>query len=402
MTSPVGATHDGVRILDLSRNIAGPFATMILADLGADVIKVEHPDGGDDTRRYPPRFSGGDSAIYLAMNRNKRSVALDLKDPDGREAVRRLAARADVVVENFRPGTIERLGLGADELRRATPDLVWCSISAWGRGEIGRRLAGYDPLIQAFTGLMSMTGEEDGPPVRVGASIIDLTTGMWVALGIQAALARRVRTGLPQDVDASLVDSGYTLLCHQIMGHLATGEVPRALGSASPFTAPYEAFEAADGRLMIAAGTDAQFARVCDVLHLGELVGEPRFRGPAERVEHRHELRALLEARLRSAPVAAWLERLDAAGVPAGPIQDLAEAVRHPIVAELGLLADPEGERRIDDLRLLRLPVDDGTSPMREPPALGADTGVVLREAGLADELVDRVTSRLQKAPAVT
>jgi crotonobetainyl-CoA:carnitine CoA-transferase CaiB-like acyl-CoA transferase len=248
---------------------------------------------------------------------------------------------------------------------------------------------------------MSMTGEEHGPPVRVAASIIDLTTGMWVALGIQAALARRAGTGLAQDVDASLIDSGYTLLCHQVMGHLATGEVPQALGSASPYTAPYQAFEAADGRLMIAAGTDVQFARLCDVLHLGELVGEPRFRGPADRVEHRHELRALLEARLRSAPVTAWLERLDVAGVPAGPIQGLAEAVRHPIVAELGLLAEPEGNRRIDDLRLLRLPVDDGTSPMRQPPALGADTGAVLREAGLGDELIDRVTSRLQNSPGV-
>jgi crotonobetainyl-CoA:carnitine CoA-transferase CaiB-like acyl-CoA transferase len=246
-------TYAGLRVLELATTIAGPFSTMILADLGADVVKVERPGQGDDARGMPPHWDG-ESTVFLAVNRNKRSLALDLKRAAGRDAFLRLTAGADVVVQGFRPGAAERLGLGFDDLRERNPSIVYCSISAFGTHGSAAGLPGYDPLIQAFSGMMSMTGHPGMPPARVAASIIDLTTGMWAAMGTMAALARRAQTGEAQYVESTLVDSGYMLLCHQIASMLATGEVPGPIGSASPITAPYEAFRTADGWIMIAAG----------------------------------------------------------------------------------------------------------------------------------------------------
>jgi crotonobetainyl-CoA:carnitine CoA-transferase CaiB-like acyl-CoA transferase len=389
-------TYAGLRVLELATTIAGPFSTMILADLGADVIKVERPGQGDDARGMPPHWDG-ESTVFLAVNRNKRSLALDLKRPDGREAFLRLAADADVVVQSFRPGAAERLGLGFEDLRARNPSIVYCSVSAFGTSGSAAGLPGYDPLIQAFSGLMSMTGHPGQPPARVAASLIDLSTGMWAAMGTMAALARRARTGDAQQVEATLVDSGYMLLCHQIASLLATGEVPGPLGSASPITAPYEAFRTADGWIMIAAGNEDLFQRLCRALDLPELLGDGRYATPAERVRHRDALHREIEERLLARPSEDWLADITAAGVPAGPVHDLRQAVEHRVAADRDLLVEPVDAEGFPGLRLVRVPFDDARPPrLRRPPALGEHSEEVLREAGFA---TDEIGALLAAAP---
>lgn len=373
-------SYAGLRVLEIAAVIAGPFATMVLADLGADVIKIENPAGGDDSRRMPPQ-QGGQSTLFMSMNRNKRSLALDLKTARGRDALLRLAENVDVVVESFRPGVADRLGVGYAHLRERNPTLVYCSVSAFGESASGRGLPGYDPLIQAFVGLMSMTGDATTPPARVAASVIDLSTGMWAAMGIMAALARRARLGEGQYVEATLIDSGYMLLCHQITSMLATGVVPTRIGSASPIAAPYEAFKTADGWLMITVGNDAMFGRLCEAIDLPELSVRDGFRTNTDRVANREALRVILQDRLSRDVSAIWIERLQAAGVPVAPVQDLAQAVRHPLMAERGMLVATEGAAAAT-VPLLRVPFDDSRPPLlRRAPILGEHSAEILREA---------------------
>jgi crotonobetainyl-CoA:carnitine CoA-transferase CaiB-like acyl-CoA transferase len=384
-----GETFSGVRVLELTTTIAGPFSAMILADLGADVVKVERPGGGDDARSMPPH-RGSESVVFHAVNRNKRSIVLDLKSTAGREAFLRLAEDADVVVQSYRPGAAEALGLGWSDVHARNPAAVYCSVSAFGSSGSAAGLPGYDPLIQAFTGMMSMTGEPGGAPVRAAASLIDLSTGMWAAMAIMAALRRRDATGIGEHVEATLVDSGYALLCHQIVGMYATGVVPGPLGSASPITAPYENFATADGWIMIAAGNDGLFARLAAALDAPELTADERFAGSVARVRHRDALHAAVQGRIGHLTTGQCLETLRSSGIPVGPVHDLREAVGHPVAVDRHTLvpaSDDAPDATEPGLPQVRLPIDDTVPPRyARPPRMGEHSEDVLREAGFGDD----------------
>jgi crotonobetainyl-CoA:carnitine CoA-transferase CaiB-like acyl-CoA transferase len=367
--------YAGVRVVELATTIAGPFCAMILADLGADVIKVERPDVGDDARSMPP-LQDGKSAVFAAVNRNKRSVVLDLQAPEGRDDYLRLCDRADVVVESLRPGVATKLGIDFDVVSKRNDDVVYCAISAFGRSGPMASRAGYDPLVQAFTGLMKMTGERGGDPVRVAASLTDLTTGMWAAMGAMAGLAKRSARQEPVLVDATLVDAGLMLLCHQISSMAVTGEPLPPSGSASPIAAPYEAFRTSDDWIMIAAGNATLFQRLCEAVGQPELVSDERFSTMDRRVAHRHELHELLASRLTTGTAAHWIEILAAAGVPAGPVNDLAQAVSSDLVRDRGLLIESQG------FPLVRLPITPAPDGKAHVPELGEHTTEVLAELG--------------------
>lgn len=365
---------ENVRVVDLTVSLAGPYCTQLLGALGADVIKVERPGVGDETRAWGP---GGESPLFLAANANKRSLALDLSSEEGRDIVVRLADEADVLIQSLRPGLAERLGLGATEVRARNQRLVYCSIGAFGREGPLRELPGYDPLMQAAAGIMSVTGEEDGPPVRVGVSLVDQVTALWAALGIVLALSERERTGEGRTVDVSLYEAAVSLMAYHVIDYLGTCSIAGRHGTAFPLIAPYEAFETKDARLMIAAGNDRLFARLCGALGLDELTGDPRFSTNPARVANRAELKSLLEARLRNEPNPVWLERLAAARVPAGPLSDVAQVADSKQTQALGLLQSVGG------LQLVELPISfDGErlEHSTAPPALGDGTEEILRE----------------------
>jgi len=364
----VPSALDGILVADFSRVLAGPLCTMTLGDLGADVVKVERPDGGHDTREWGPPWHEEGATYYLGLNRNKRSVRLDLKDPGDLGLAKRLAARADVVVESFRPGTIDRLGLGYDDVASGNPGVVYCSISAFGTGERAAALPGYDLLLQAMSGLMSVTGETDGRPLKVGAALIDMICGLFAANGILAALHARSRTGAGQRVHVSLMDSALAALLNQGSGFLNAGVVPGRLGNRHPSITPYETFRAADGDFAVACGNDALFRRLCAAIGRPELAADERYADNRARLEHRDALTADLEAAFAGADAAEWVARLGEAGVPAGPINDIGEAFA--FAEDLGL--EPWVE--VDGVRTVRPVVTLGTTPAavrRRPPRLG-------------------------------
>ncbi|MGH8875178.1 MAG: CaiB/BaiF CoA transferase family protein, partial [Acidimicrobiia bacterium] len=313
----------GLLVADFSRVLAGPLATMILGDLGADVVKVERPGSGDDTRAWgPPYAPDGQSSYYLSVNRNKRSMALDLGSPDGREVARRLAIEADVLVENFKQGTMERFGLGYEELRVGNPGLVYARIGGFGSGR-GADLPGYDFLAQAMSGLMSITGEPDGSPQKTGVAIVDVMAGLNVSIGVLAALVERSSTGLGQRVEVDLLSTGLAGLVNQASSYLTAGVVPGRLGNLHPSIAPYEPFETATEPLVVAVGNDGQFRALCEVLEVPEVATDRRWATNPARVEHRHQLHARLEEALRSRSRDEWVGALRGRGVPCGPINTI-------------------------------------------------------------------------------
>jgi len=317
----------GMRVLDVTTSIAGPYCAEILAALGADVVKVERPDTGDDGRAWGPPFWNGESAMFLAVNAGKRSLAVSLRDERGREVVIRLADEADVFLQSLRPGLAERLGLGVDDVRARNPRLVYCSIGAYGHTGPLAGEPGYDALMQAAGGLISMTGEPDRPGVRVGSSLIDMGTGMWAALGTVAALLERERTGAGTVVDTSLYETALGYVNYHLVGYLADGTVPHGQGTVFPMVAPYQVFPTRDGELMVAGGNDRLFAALCDVLDLADLVADERFRTNPDRVRNRAALVEIVSARLLDGDTADWHERLTAAGVPAAPVADVGDVV---------------------------------------------------------------------------
>lgn len=359
-------------ILDFSRVLAGPLATMILADLGATVIKIERPGAGDDTRAWgPPHDDAGQATYFQSVNRNKSTVALDLRDERHLAHVRSLAAGADIVVENFRPGVMDRLGLGYDDLRADRPALVYCSITGFGSGA-GADLQGYDLLVQALGGLMSITGEPDGEPQKVGVALVDVITGLFAAVGILAAVRHREHTGEGQRVDLDLLSCLLAALVNQGAAYTIAGAVPGRLGNAHPSIAPYELFATASGSLVLAVGNNKQFAALCDVIGAEELVGDERFSCNAARVTHRAELRSLLESALGSRPASEWVLVLSQAGVPAGQVNDIAAAFA--LAQRLGLEPIVELPRPNGGVaRLTRNPIGLSATPptyRSAPPSL--------------------------------
>jgi crotonobetainyl-CoA:carnitine CoA-transferase CaiB-like acyl-CoA transferase len=362
---------EGILVADFSRVLAGPLATMVLGDLGAEVIKVEHPDG-DDTRAWgPPWAPDGSSTYFHAVNRNKRSVVLDLRDDGDLALARELIARADVLIENFRPGTMERLGLGEEGLRASNPRLVSCSLTGFGSSEAGAALPGYDLLIQAVGGLMSITGPQDGPATKVGVALVDIIAGLFAAVAILAALAERERSGLGQRAEVSLLGALLAALANQASGFLGAGHLPGRMGNRHPSIAPYESFAAADGEIVVAVGNDRQFQALCRELGAAELGLDSRFATNAARVEHRAELARELGARIAGRERADLAGALNAAGVPCGPVNDIAEAFALAESLGLGAVVEMAG-----GARQVSSPIALSATPVayrRVPPALGSD-----------------------------
>lgn len=386
----------GLRVLDLSRILSGPFCTMTLADLGADVIKVEDARGGDDTRAWGPPFQGDTAAYFLSVNRNKRGIALDLKDPDCRRLLWELAATADVVVENFRPGTAARLGFGYEDVAELNPRVVYASISGYGQTGPMSGEAGYDAIAQALSGVMSVTGEADGPPARFGVSGADLAAGMWATVGILAALHERARTGRGQWVDISLLDGQIAWLTYVASGYFATGVTPGRYGSAHPTIVPYQAFPTAEGHLMVAAGNDGLWRRFAAAVGLGELVEDPRFATNPDRVRHRAELLPLIEDALAERSARDWAKLLAEAGVPVGPINTVGEALEHPQVLARGMVTEVE-HPGAGTVRTVGSPVKLSASPPRvrtAPPGHGQHTDDVLTALGADPALLADLRTR--------
>jgi crotonobetainyl-CoA:carnitine CoA-transferase CaiB-like acyl-CoA transferase len=395
---------DGMKVLDLTRTLAGPFCTMLLGDMGADIIKVEKVGKGDETREFTPPKWDGISAYYLASNRNKRSITLDIKSEEGRQIIYELVKESDVFIENFRTGTMEKLGLGYEKLKEINPGIIYCSISGFGRTGPEKNRAGYDLLLQGYGGLMSVTGEQDGPPVKTGMSIVDLTLGIFAAYGILTAIIARGKTGKGQFIDASLLDGQVALLNFLVTSYFATGQPAERMGSAHPTIVPYEAFPARDMDIILAVPNNGLWEKCCHAMEWVDLLFDPRFKTNEDRVSHRTELVSILKDRLSVLESKDIFERLDAAGVPCGPIHTIDQVVNHPQVLAREMIWEVE-HPLVKNLKMAGFPIklsDTPASIKRHPPLLGEHTDEVLSELGFQpDEIkelkVKRVVGELPK-----
>ncbi|MFM0157046.1 CaiB/BaiF CoA transferase family protein [Paraburkholderia sediminicola] len=387
MTLPL----QGIKVLDLTRALAGPFCSMILADLGADVIKVEPAPNGDMVRTWGP-FAAGISAYYLSCNRNKRGIAVDFRQPAALDLLRDMAGQVDVVVENFKSGTMESMGLGFDTLAAANPRLVYGNITGFGRTGPAAQWPGFDQVAQGYSGLMSVTGMPDAGPTRVGVAIGDMTAGMWTAMGVLAALLSRERTGRGQRVESSLLASLVALLGVQGQRYLSAGEIPEPTGNDHPVIAPYGVFDAKDGPLNLAPGTPDMWIRLCELLDLEAIMSDPRFVTNEQRMQHRKELKVIIDARLRMRTRAEWTCDMIRLGIPAGPINNLQDVFADPQVVHCGLVEEV-AHSTIGQLKQVASAIGMGEmtegSVRMPPPMLGEHTGEVLKEFGFAQAQID-------------
>jgi crotonobetainyl-CoA:carnitine CoA-transferase CaiB-like acyl-CoA transferase len=381
-------TLEGMTCVDLTQNVAGPYCTQLIGDFGATVIKIERPRVGDDARRFFP-FWQNESTAFLTYNRNKKSVCVDLDHPRGREIVQRLAAKADIFVHSMKPGSAESRGLGYEDLSRENPRLVYGSISGFGDKGPLKELPGYDPLAQAYSGIISVNGHPGFAPARVVVPIVDVGSGMWLFIGILAALFERVSRGRGARVAGSLLETGVVWTSLLMTAYQATGEVPGPIGSASPAAAPYEAFETSDSWILIAAGNDRLFEKLCRLLDLAELPQDPRFKNNGERVPRRGELHKILEHETKRRTTDEWIRRMREAGIPAGPINKLDKVFKDEQVNALGMFPAVPSAFRIPDLKLVDIAVsinDQKSVKNQMPPLLGEHTEEVLRSAGYSDD----------------
>ena len=386
----------GLTILDLTRVLSGPYCTMLLADMGARVIKIEHPGHGDDTRAWGPPFVGAESAYFLSINRNKESVTLDFKSPEGRDILERLVGRADALVENFRPGTLARAGFDYEAIAPRHPRLVYCSISGFGQTGPGRNRPGYDAVIQAEGGLMSVTGDPDGPGYRVGIAIADLVAGLLAAQGIALALFARDRTGRGQHVDISMFDGVVSLLSYHASIYLTTGATSRRVGNRHATIAPYDTFAAADGEFFLAVGNDDQFGRFCGVAGLTELPRDERFATNRARVVNRDALVALLLPVLGTRPRERWIAALTEAGVPCGAVREVPDVMSDPQVGARRMIEAVE-HATLGQLSVLGVPIKLSDTPgtvRTAPPTLGQHTAQVLRELDFSTAAIEQFRQR--------
>lgn len=380
-----------IRVLDLSSYLAGPYCSMILGDLGAEVVKVEQPVIGDGSRQWGPPFIEGESAYYLSINRNKKSITLNLKSDKGREILHKLASSSDVFIENFRPGTVDRLGVDYSTLKRINPRLIYCSISGFGQDGPYSERASYDLVGQAMGGLMSLTGEKDRPPVKIGVAITDICAGMFAAIGILAALIARDETGVGQIVDISILDGQVAWLSHQAGNFFASGLNPERLGSAHPTIAPYQAFKAADSYFVVAVGNDSLWKRFCRALNLNDLMTDVRFATNPDRVRNRHQLEKVLTRIFATKSAREWLRMLNAAGVPCGSLNRLSEVFKDPQVLYRQMVREIH-HPKVGKIKVVGIPIKMSDTPgsvRTHPPTLGENTKEILCRLGYAQVEID-------------